>query len=415
MWRKAKNKYHLLQSFAANVYYGFPAKKLTVIGVTGTSGKTTTTMMLYHILKTAGYKVSVLSTVKAVIGKKEYDTGFHVTTPDPWVLPKYIKKAVADGDSHFVLEVSSHALDQNRAAFVPFSIGVLTSFAHEHLDYHKTLANYARAKFKLLHAAKLAILPIHVLNERLQKAVQFDRLQGKMRTFGLQTGDETQKDWELVIPQPGDVTILDGLAAATAATALGVDKAVIKKALASFPGVPGRFELIPNSRGLHIIIDFAHKPDALEGVLRAAQKMVGKKGRILVMYGAASERDTLKRPIMGKISGKIADVTVLTDEDPRNEDSMKILDEIGAGCVEAGAIEWKMENGKWKMENQTHVFVKIPDRQEAINFIINKLAAKDDIILFCGKGHELSMNYHGKELPWSEHAAVKKALGSIIN
>jgi UDP-N-acetylmuramoyl-L-alanyl-D-glutamate--2,6-diaminopimelate ligase len=130
MWQSLKNNYHWLQSLIANIYYGFPGHKLIMIGITGTSGKTTTTLMIYEVLKAAGYKTSVLSTVKTVIAGKEYDTGFHVTTPDPLELPRYLKQAVKNGDTHLVLEVSSHALDQNRAAFIAFRIGVLTSFAH---------------------------------------------------------------------------------------------------------------------------------------------------------------------------------------------------------------------------------------------------------------------------------------------
>lgn len=410
MLQKIKNIYHLLQSLIANIYYGFPGRKLTVIGVTGTSGKTSTTLMIYDMLKAAGYKVSVLSTIKAVIAGKEYDTGFHVTTPDPHVLPKYLKEAVKNGDTYFVLEVSSHALDQNRAAFVPFKVGVLTSFAHEHLDYHKTLANYAKAKFKLLHAAETAVLPVNVLNDTLKKAVHFDRLHGKMKTVGLVEGDETQKKWQLKLRVPGDYNLLNALSAATVGEILGIEKKTITAALESFSGIPGRFEEIPNGRGIRIIIDFAHKPDALESVLHVANSLVKKDGRVIVMYGCASERDTLKRPIMGKISGTLADVTVLTDEDPRHEDRMKIINEIAEGCVEGKAVEYQMSNIKYPMSNNNHIFFKIPDRGEAIDFIINSLAKKGDMVLLCGKGHEQSMNYNGVEKPWSEHEAVKKAL-----
>jgi UDP-N-acetylmuramoyl-L-alanyl-D-glutamate--2,6-diaminopimelate ligase len=435
MYQQLKNFYHLLQSFGANLMYEFPAQKLKVIGVTGTSGKTTTALLIYHILKSAGYKVSVLSSLKAVIGGKEYDTGFHVTTPDPHVLPKYLKQAVDNGDEYFVLEVSSHALDQNRAAFVPFEIGVLTSFAHEHLDYHKTLENYAIAKFTLLHAAKLAIVSTHVfdnlyptnpkesketLKKKLKTAVAYEALESKMRTFGIDEGDETQKAWKLQIPLPGEFNLLNGLAAATVGASLGIDKGKIRKAIKDFPGIPGRFEKIKNDRGFEIIIDFAHKPDALEGLLKAvksfddAQGLRGGKGRVIVMFGAASERDTLKRPIMGEISGRLADITVLTDEDPRREKPMKILDEIAVGCEKGGANECQMSNIKYQISNdKKHVYYKIPDRREAIGFIINSLAKKGDIVLLCGKGHERSMNYNGKELPWSEHGAVAAALKKV--
>lgn len=409
-WQRIKNIYHLYRSFIANVYYGFPARKLTVIGVTGTSGKTTTTLMIYEILKAAGYKVSVLSTIKGVIAGKEYDTGFHVTTPDPQTLPKYLKQAVENGDTHFVLEVSSHALDQNRAAFVPFAIGVLTTLAHEHLDYHLTMENYAKAKFKLLHAAKIAVVPELKIDKSLQKAVEFEKLREKMITFGISGGNETQDKWKLDLSMPGEFNLLNGLAAVVASEKAGVDKKTIKSALHNFTGIPGRLELIPNDRGINIIIDFAHKPDALEAVLQVAQTIVKKGSRIIVMFGCASERDTLKRSIMGEISGKLADITVLTDEDPRHEDPMKIIDEIAAGCTSAGAEEFQISNDEYQISNKQHIYFKIPDRAKAIDFIVNKLAQKGDIILLCGKGHEQSMNYNGLEKPWSEHEAVREAL-----
>lgn len=409
LFRKIKNIYHFFQSLLANIYYGFPAKKLIIIGVTGTSGKTTTALMLYEILKKAGFKVSVLTTVKAIIGGKEYDTGFHVTTPDPQQLPKYLKQAVENGDTHFVLEVSSHALDQNRAAFVPFKIGILTSFAHEHLDYHKTLVNYAKAKFKLLHKADHVVLGENVINDSLKKSVKYSKLKNKLTTFGYDSGNVNQKDWKIRLNIGGNYNILDALACVAAASILGINKLTIKKALEDFRGVEGRFEKIPNKKGLTLIIDFAHKPDALEAVLKDASLMIGKGGRIIVMYGCASERDLMKRPIMGEISAQLADITVITDEDPRREDRMKIINEIAQGCIEGGATGIDSLEKPDQNINK-HIFYKIPDRSEAIDFIINKLAKKGDVVLFCGKGHEKSMNYNGKELPWSEHEAVNVAL-----
>jgi len=409
MWQKIKNIYHLFQSLLANIYYGFPGRKLNVIAVTGTSGKTTTTLMIYEVLKAAKLKTSVLSSIQAVIGGEEFDTGFHVTTPDPHVLPKYLNQALKNGDTHFVLEVSSHAMDQNRAAFVPFKIGVLTSFAHEHLDYHKTLKNYARAKFKLLHAAENVIIPVNVINEELQREVRFNKLLPKLITFGLKEGNETQEKWNLKIKLPGDFNLLNALAAASVGSKLHISGSVIKYALESFLGIPGRYERITNNKGITIIIDFAHKVDALEALLKSVHSLAKNGNRIICMFGCASERDILKRPIMGKISGLMADITVLTDEDPRYEDPLKIINEISAGCIEAGAEE--VSRSGFRAKNyKNHIFFKIPDRQEAINFIIDKLAEKGDIILLCGKGHEKSMNYKGIEQPWSEHKAVKKAL-----
>lgn len=411
MWQWTKNQYHFTTALLANIYYGFPSRKLIVVGVTGTSGKSTTAHMIYEILKASGYKVSLLSTVQAIIGGSTYDTGFHVTTPDPHNVPKYLKQAVDNGDRYFVLEVSSHALDQNRVAFVRFEVGVLTSLAHEHLDYHKSYANYARAKFKLLHQAVYAVVPAVGLTSEIKQTVKYEALSKKIKTFGLTTGDVSQKELGLKLRMPGDFNILDGLAASAATQLLGVTKEVRKKALEAFTGLQGRFEEIPTKKDFRIIIDFAHKPDALEGVLTAARQQVKGEGRIIVMYGCASQRDTLKRPMMGRISGKLAEITVFTDEDPRFEDPMKILNEMAAGCEHAGSQE--VAKGI-SSTSKKHVFYKIPNRAQAITFIITKLARKDDIILLCGKGHEASMSYQGVEKPWSEHKAVMTALAQKV-
>ncbi len=404
MWQRAKNIYHLFISFLANIYYGFPAKKLIVVGVTGTSGKTTTAHMIYEILHEAGKKVSMLSTIEAVIGGVQLDTGFHVTTPDPHILPKYLKQAVDNGDTYFVLEISSHALDQNRAAFVHFKVGVLTTLAHEHLDYHKTFENYRKAKLKLFQNSDIAVVPVGLL-EQLHKLVQLNK---KIITFGLNKGDVAQADWELRVGIPGQFNVQNGLAAAAACQILGIEKKTIKDALKIVAQIPGRYEEIKTGKDFRIIIDFAHKPDALLELLNSVRSEK-PKGRIVTMFGCASERDILKRPMMGEISGRLSDITVLTDEDPRHESSDKIIDEIAAGCVRSGAkeVSSKIYNLSSKKE---HVFFKIPNRKEAIEFTINKLARKGDVVLLCGKGHEGSMNYKGVETPWNEHKAVEDAL-----
>ncbi|OGH22539.1 MAG: hypothetical protein A3F31_04630 [Candidatus Levybacteria bacterium RIFCSPHIGHO2_12_FULL_38_12] len=407
MWQVVKNLYHLGVAFLANIYYGFPSEGLRVIGVTGTSGKTTTTHMIYEMLKSNGFRVSMISSIHAEIGGKSYDTGFHVTTPDPENLPKYLKIAKQAGDTYFVIEVSSHALDQNRVACINFFIGVLTTLAHEHLDYHKTFKNYAKAKFKLLLNAKHTVVPYDGIPGSVCSTVSFNKILNKAVTFGLKKGDEAEEKWKFKLKMPGEFNIKNALAAAAVGLILNVPNQIIKGSLERFSGIPGRFEEIPNTKGFTIIIDFAHKPDALEALLNTAFD-IKEKGRIIVMYGCASERDVLKRPMMGRISGRLADITVLTDEDPRFEDSDKIIAEIAEGCEEAGArlvqsLELRIQNGE-------HVFFKIPNRKEAIEFIIKKLAKKGDIILLCGKGHETSMSYHGKEIPWSEHKTVLKAL-----
>lgn len=410
MWQNSKNTYHLFTAFFASAWYGFPARKLTIIGVTGTSGKTTTAYMIYEVLKAAGYKVSLISSIKAIIGGKDFDTGFHVTTPDPITLQRYMHQAVRNGDTHFVLEISSHALDQNRAGFVHFSIGVLTTLAHEHLDYHKTFLNYAKAKFKLLQKADISVVPVEGIPAEIKNTSGFIDTLKKVKTFGTATGDENQKDWQLTIKIPGEFNLKNALAATAVARVLGVDKKTTKNALEEIVSLPGRFEEIKTGKDFRVIIDFAHKPDALENILQTVRSQRKNKGRVIVMYGAASERDVLKRPMMGKISGELADITVLTDEDPRFEEPMKILNEIAVGCEKAGAQELHVAGGTWHVGKHNHGFFKIPNRKEAIAFILTKLAKKDDIVVLCGKGHETSMSYHGVEKPWSEHKAVQEAL-----
>jgi len=411
MWQGIKNIYHYFVAMAAASWYGFPSNKLIVIGVTGTDGKTTTVHMIYQMLKAAHKKVSMVSTIAAVVGGKTHETGLHVTTPDPFLLQKFLKQAVDHGDTYFVLEVSSHSLDQNRVAFTHFTVGVLTNLSHEHLDYHKTFANYANAKFKLLRAAQeVVVIPFDGIPKEVLPYADFNNTTKEIITFGLSKGKEIQRNWQFHLAVPGDYNILNALAAAGVGNVLGLQKKTILQGLEKFTGIPGRFEEIKTGKNFRVIIDFAHKPNALEQVLKSARKYVQEKGRVIVMYGCASERDILKRPMMGAISGRLAEITVLTDEDPRWEDSIKILSEIAKGCRDAGAVEVEHHKYRRALKTKKHVFFKIPNRQKAIEFIIKELAQEGDIILLCGKGHEKSISYRGIEEPWSEHAAVRQAL-----
>lgn len=398
MWQDVKNKFHLLESFAGHLLYRFPSKKLVVIGVTGTSGKTTTAHMIYEVLKAAGYKVSLLSTIKAVVGGQGYDTGFHVTTPGRHRLAEYLKKAVDNGDKYFVLEVSSHALDQNRAGFVDFDIGVLTTLAHEHLDYHKTFLNYTKSKFILLHKAKRVVIPTEAVPVEIQFDIGYEQVIKKAITFGISYGDVTQKGWKFSLQLPGEFNTKNALAAAAVGKLVGIDEKIIKSTLEKFDSIPGRWEEIQNTKGFQIVIDFAHKPDALEEVLKTARSQIKKNGRVIVMFGCAGARDVQKRPMMGKIADKLADIIVLTDEDPRFEDPMKIIREIGSG----------IKNNESREQEKT--LFEIPNRQEAIEFVIKKLARGGDVVLLLGKGHEQSMNYRGKEMSWDEKKVVLHAL-----
>ena len=201
------------------------------------------------------------------------------------------------------------------------------------------------------------------------------------------------------------------MAAISVAKTLRIDDAIIRRGLISFPGVIGRMEEIKKYRpNFRVFIDFAHKPNALESVLAAAKKL--NKGRIIVMFGAAGLRDVTKRPLMGEIAGKLADITILTAEDPRTESLNKIINQIARGAKKAGATEFSILNFKFSIDSEIkkHYFIKIPDRRKAIRFAICKLAKKGDVLLFCGKGHEQSMCFGTTEYPWSEKDEIIKAL-----
>src|SRR3990167_3661386 len=236
--RVINNLYHLPKAALANIIYRSSAPGgLKIIGVSGTDGKTTTVNMIYQILKTAGKKVSMISTVCAVIGGKIYDTGFHVTSPDPFKVQKFIKLAKENGDEYLVLEVTSHALDQYRFWGIKFDIGVITNITHEHLDYHKTFDNYLKTKLKLIRNVRFA-----VVNQNIKDVSS----EGKIITFGLDKGDFNQEQIKLKLKVPGDYNIENALTSLAVAFALGIDKKIAQDALESFTGIKGRMEEVQN-------------------------------------------------------------------------------------------------------------------------------------------------------------------------
>lgn len=383
---------HLPTAVLANIKYRFPSKGMKVVGITGTDGKTTTTNMIYRILKEAGVKVSMISTISAVIGDKKFDTGFHVTSPSSLDLQKLIKRAKSSGTEVLILEATSHALEQFRMWGIKFDIGVITNITHEHLDYHKTFDNYKAAKAKLIKNVRVAVLNRDDKNFEWLRKKTF----GKVVSFGLtKNANFNPQKFRLKLKIPGGFNTQNALAAAAVAVNLRVPAEIIKRVLENFEGLPGRMEEVPNKLGIKIFVDFAHTQNALENALKSLKEKKHSRGKIISVFGCASERDTDKRPVMGEISGKYADITILTDEDPRFEDPTKIINEIAEGVIRVGGKEG---------EN----LFKEPNRQLAIKLAIKK--AKDgDIIGIFGKGHERSMNYKGIEKEWSDIEAVKKA------
>ncbi len=380
--------YHLPMAILANIVFGFPARGLTVIGVTGTDGKTTTVSMIYQILKTVGKKVSMVSTINAVVGEKSYDTGFHVTSPDSFMVQKFARQALRNGDEYLVLEVTSHALDQYRFWGIKFDVGVITNITHEHLDYHETFENYFKTKLKLIRGVKFAVI---------NRAVRgFRDFGGKIITFGLDKGDINQKDLKLKLKILADYNIENALAALGVAFVLGIDKKVAQKALENFEGISGRMEEVSSPRGIGIFIDFAHTPNGLEQALKTLRSRARPR-RLIAVIGAEGERDEGKRAMMGEIAQRMADFVIVTAVDPRGQ-LEKINRQIMEGAIKAGAKEG------------INFFI-IDDRKKAIEFAIKKVAKKGDVLGIFGKGHETTLNLDGKkEISWSDRDAVEKAL-----
>ena len=410
-----KNYYHLLVAFGAALFYRFPARRLQVIGVTGTDGKTTTVHLIYHLLRESGQKVSMISTVAAKIGDKEYTTGLHVTTPSSFRVQRYLRQMVSAGSRLAVIEMTSHGLDQNRVAFIPVHTAVVTNVTHEHLDYHKNFEAYIASKAKILREPKFRILNVD--------DPSFDKLRlagsGLLSTFGTKESadyrvsnisetaggvnfkigykDKQKKKQtiEVELAVLGRFNAYNAAAATAAVRSMGVEPELFVDSFKSFIPVQGRMQLLDEGQDFFCIVDFAHTPAALAAALKSLQKYTHK--RLISVFGAAGERDKLKRGAMGKVSTEFADLSIFTSEDPRHEDPKEIIEQIALGAGSAGGAV-----------NQT--FWKIPDRAEAINLAVRNLAKKGDMVIIFGKGHETSMNIDGKEFAWSDEEVARKAL-----
>jgi UDP-N-acetylmuramoyl-L-alanyl-D-glutamate--2,6-diaminopimelate ligase len=396
MWQKTKNLYHLGIAIISNAWFNFPSRRLTIIGVTGTDGKTTTTSLIYHILHSAGLNASMVSSVGAIIGGKNFDVGFHVTTPSSFSLQRFLNKAVTSGkaskQNFLVLETTSHALDQYRVFGIKYDIGVLTNVTHEHLDYHKTYENYVKTKIKLFKMSDVAITN--------KDDESYDLINSKFKmknlyliTYGMaEDADVNPINFPFETDLLGDFNKYNVLAAVSACKALGIEDAEIRKAIKSFIPPRGREDTVYD-KDFKVMIDFAHTPNAFKQILRSIRGDV--KGRIIHVFGSAGLRDVTKRPIMGKNSSQYADIIVLTSEDPRTESVEQINGQVQSGIA----------------NKKTKVF-QISDRKEAIEKAI-KMAKKGDFILITGKSHEKSMNYGHGETAWDEYKVVKDALKTI--
>src|SRR3989338_88837 len=403
MLQKLKNFYHLFQAILANIYYGFPSHKLKIIGVTGTDGKTTTTHLIYHILKSAGKSVSMISSIYANIAGKTYDVGFHVTTPDVFPLHKFFRQSANSGDEYFVLETTSYALAQNRIALINYEAGVLTNVTHEHLDFHKKYEEYVKSKAILLNHSKIALLNADDKSFSLLK----DILNKKFRTYALKNKAtyrvDLNKKWGLNLTQFNNYNYL---AAYSLCKILGISDKKITEALKTFKLPPGRLEVV-TKKPITVIIDFAHTPNAFHEVLsEVKERLVKSNNRLIHVFGQAAKRDSSKRPFMGEESARYADIIILTEEDYRNEDPEKICREIAVGIKKK---EFKYIHSNQLINWSNKCYTTIIDRKKAIEKAI-EIAKPADVVILTGKSHEKSLCRGKIEYPWDEKKAALNAL-----
>ena len=418
-------------AYLSAAWHHFPSRRLTVVGITGTDGKTTTCNLLHSILIAAGRRAGLVTTVNAVIGERRIDTGLHTTTPDAPDMQRYLAEMVAAGMDTAVLEVTSHGLQQHRVSGCDFDLAVVTNVTHEHLDIHGSLEAYRQAKAMLFHhlaagvqkpgVPKVAVLNADDDSYRYLRPIPAEQhiVYGIEGAHAVDANRDTNRDARLVATDihrsaaetrftvrssPGDFdlrTVLVGdynisniLAATGAALALGVPDEAVQEGVWQVKGVVGRMERVDEGQPFTALIDFAHTPNSLQRALETARTLTA--GRVSAVFGSAGLRDVEKRAWMGEIGGRLADITVLTAEDPRTEPLDGILDEMARGAEIAGAVE-----------GQT--YFRVPDRAGAIQFAVD-LARPEDLVIACGKGHELSMCYGTVETPWSEHQALRDAI-----
>ncbi len=400
-------------------YHGFPSRQLRLIGVTGTDGKTTTVNLIWSVLQAAGHRVGLISSVNAVIGDAQYDTGLHTTTPDALEVQGYLAQMVEAGAQYAVLEATSHGLAQHRVTACDFDVAVVTNITHEHLDYHGTFQEYRQAKARLFRSLTTSVRKpktpkVSVLNADDDSFSYLQGIRADMQlTYGLHRAAQFSardiaasprgSSFTAVTPRGtfpvetklvGRFNVYNALAAVTAALSQDIAIPHIQRGITAVSQVIGRMERVRLGQPFEVVIDFAHTPNSLRHSLQAAREMAD--GQITVVFGCAGLRDRQKRPVMGQIAGQLADRVIITAEDPRTEDLSEIVAQIAEGCEREGKKEG---TGYWKID----------DRGEAIQLAVD-MAEEGDLVLITGKGHEKSMCFGTSEYPWSDHEAVAQAL-----
>lgn len=413
---------HKIRGVLAAIFFGFPGKKLKIIGVTGTNGKTTTCNMIAKILERANYRVGMATTINFKIDQEEWVNKTKMTTLSPFALQKFLSNCIKAGCHWIVLETSSHAIAQYRTFGIDYQIAVLTNITHDHLDFHKTFDQYRETKALLFNSGKT----INILNHDDKSLDYFVKLPARdIITYGTESPEfgrsgrpdilakkiileSTGSMFTVVTPRsqvaidlklPGKFNIYNALAALCVADVLKIHLDVVKGALEAIELVPGRMEKVDQGQSFAVIIDYAHSPDSLEKVYQALE--MAKRARIISVLGSCGDRDRTKRPIMGALAGKFADIVIVTNEDPYTEDPVKIIEEV-AGGVPRGA-----NPSKQKIYGEN--FFKILDRKKAIEKAV-AMAYKDDIVLITGKGAEECMVVGHDKIPWSDRKIARDAL-----
>ena len=402
-WVKVRDARLALSQLACR-WYGHPSRQLTMLGVTGTNGKTTVTYLLRHILQRTGMKTGLIGTVQNIVGEQTLPA--QRTTPDALQIQQLLSAMTKNGCSHAVMEVSSHALDQHRAEGIDFAVGIFTNLTEDHLDYHGTMGCYCDAKAKLFQMSRMGVCnaddpwterllagascpsvyygihnPAEVWAEDIflhSRSVDFMVCTARTRT-------------PVHLGVPGRFSVYNALGAIAACGELGIPPEECAAALATFPGVAGRMEVVPTpGKPYTLLIDYAHTPDALENVLKTVRGFA--QNRVIAVFGCGGDREREKRPLMGHIAGKLADLTIITSDNPRTEEPMAIIRDILPGI--AGAED------KYIVE---------PDRRGAIALAMGRAAA-GDIIVLCGKGHETYQEIGDKTIPMDEREIVRSLL-----
>ncbi len=383
-------------------WFNNPAKELKLIGVTGTNGKTSVTYMLKNIFEANSQKVGLIGTIQNMIGDQIVPT--ERTTPNCYELNSLFRHMVDEGCTAAVMEVSSHALDQKRVYGIDFEVCVFTNLTQDHLDYHITMENYLEAKKKLFSMCKTAVvnsddiwceklingLECNVIKVSAERNADFTAKNIDYRADGVNFLLDGKVGMEFSMSTGGKFTVYNTMSAAVSALELGISPEIIQSALNAGDGIKGRAEVVKNPFDFTVIIDYAHTPDGLENILNTFNEL--KKGRLIVLFGCGGDRDKTKRPIMGEIAAIKSDYVIVTSDNPRSEEPLKIIEDIVEGV--------KKHNTEYKI---------IENRIEAIKFAV-KNAKKDDIIILAGKGHETYQILKDKTIHLDEREVVNEAL-----